>query len=119
MATPAKRPEASKAEILEAYTRLKTKIKKSNDLAKREGEAMMRDFITIGSGAGMGYYMAMLESKGQSTQILDGIDTDMVISAGALAAGMFKWGGNMSDTLRAVGVGGLTQWAARLAASKV
>jgi hypothetical protein len=117
MPAPAKQ-SASKTEVLEAYTRLKGKIKRNNDIAKREGEAMMRDFVTIGSGAGMGYYMSMLEKKGQSTQILDGIDTDMVIAAGALAAGMFKWGGNMSDTLRAVGVGGLTQWAARLAASK-
>jgi hypothetical protein len=124
MATPAKASDISKTELMEAYSRLKTKVKKSNDMAKREGEAMMRDFMTIGAGAGLAAYMAYM-AKGKSGQAaidaqqVGGLDLDMLIGGGALAAGMFKWAGKMSDSLRAIGVGGLTAWASRVAYHKV
>jgi hypothetical protein len=125
MATPAKASDISKTELMEAYSRLKGKVKRSNDMAKREGEAMMTDLLTIGGGAGLQAYMASLAKNKpagktvEEAQQISGLDIDMLIGGGALAAGMFKWGGKMSPSLRAIGVGGLTGWASRVAYAKV
>lgn len=108
----------SRKELEEAYVRLKSKSKRANEVAKREGEGMMRNLVTVGSALGIGWYMGdAVKNKGTKTaeeaQQISGIDTDLLIGGGALAAGMMKWGGKFSETLSAIGTGVLSGYAYR------
>jgi len=113
----------SKTELAEAYTKLKSRTQKAQDAAKKEGEALIEDALTIGAGAGLQYYMGMLEAQADSDSEEDikakqqvmGLDIDLVVGGAATVAGMMKLGGKMSDTVRAVGVGALTSYAGRMA----
>ena len=42
-----------------------------------------------------------------------GMDIDLLVGGAAAVAGLTKMGGKMSDTIRAVGIGALTEWAGR------
>jgi len=116
--SPAVKGSLSRKELEEAYVRLKSKSKRANDVAKREGEGMMRNLVTVGSALGVGWYMGdAVKNKGTKTveeaQQISGIDTDLLIGGGALAAGMMKWGGKFSETLSAIGTGVLSGYAYR------
>lgn len=118
--TPAVKSGLSRKELEEAYVRLKSKSKRANELAKREGESMMRNLVTVGSALGVGWYMGdaakNAASQGKTVeeaQQISGIDTDLLIGGGALAAGMMKWGGKFSETLSAIGTGVLSGYAYR------
>lgn len=119
MATPALK-DISKTELAEAYSKLKSRTSRANDIAKREGEALIGDAITIGSAAGLGAYMGYA-GRGKTgeelkdAQQLVGFDVDLLVGGAATAIGLMKWGGKMSDTMRKVGVGGLCSWASRAA----
>jgi len=113
MATPAKQ-SITRKEAIDAYARLKAKAKRANEVAKRESESMMRNLVTVGSAAAMGAYLGDVKKKNSSTEI-QGIDIDLIVGGGALAAGMMKWGGKFSDTLSAIGTGVLAQYAGRSA----
>ena len=119
MATPALK-DISKTELAEAYARLKTKTSRANDIAKREGEGLIRDALTVGSAAGLGAYMGYA-SRGKTgdaaakAQQIGGFDVDLIVGGAAAAVGLMNWGGKMSDTMKAVGVGGLCSWASRAA----
>lgn len=116
--TPAVKARLSHKELEEAYVRLKSKGKRANEVAKREGEGMMRNLVTVGSALGMGWYMGDSEkNRGDKTieesQQFSGIDADLIIGGGALAAGMMKWGGKFSETLSAIGTGVLSGYGYR------
>lgn len=120
MATPAVKSGLSRKELEEAYVRLKSKSKRANEVAKREGESMMRNLVTVGSALGIGWYMgdaakgaAAAGKTVEEAQQISGIDTDLLIGGGALAAGMMKWGGKFSETLSAIGTGVLSGYAYR------
>ncbi len=116
--SPAVKSGLSRKELEEAYVRLKSKSKRANEVAKREGEGMMRNLVTVGSALGMGWYMGDAEkNRGTKTveesQQISGIDADLIIGGGALAAGMMKWGGKFSETLSAIGTGVLSGYGYR------
>lgn len=126
MATPVKQGDISKKELMEAYGKLKTRTKRANDVAKKEGEAMMNNLITVASAGGMGWYLGDAQKKAakgksatdaakamkKATQV-SGVDVDLLVGGGALAAGMMKWGGKFSPTLSAIGTGVLGGYAFR------
>lgn len=120
----------SNKELAEAYAKLKSRTKNAQDSAKQQGEDLIRDAITVASGGALGYYMGMMEAEGGAdleigseaydeavaeSQQIAGIDLDLLVGGAAAAAGLMKLGGKMSDTLRAVGVGALAEWAGRTA----
>ncbi len=123
--------EVSKKELAEAYAKLKARGKNAQEVAKKQGEELIRDAITVASGGALGYYMGMMEGEADTAgkepgteeydeavaenQQVAGIDLDLLVGGAAAAAGLMKLGGKMSDTLRAVGVGALTEWAGRTA----
>ena len=116
---PAVKTRMSNKELEEAYVRLKSKSKRANEIAKREGEVMMQNLITVGSAFGMGWYLGDAEKNRaagktvEESQQIGGIDADLIVGGGALAAGMLKWGGKFSDTLSSIGTGVLSGYAAR------
>lgn len=126
MATPVKQGDISKKELMDAYGKLKTRTKRANEVAKKEGEAMMNNLITVASAGGMGWYLgdankkavkgktgeAAIKAAKKATQV-SGVDIDLLVGGGALAAGMMKWGGKFSPTLSAVGTGVLGGYAFR------
>lgn len=109
----------SKTEIAESYSKLKGRIQKAQTVARSENEAMIRDAITVASAGGLGFYMGKMEAEGGSVeeivarQQIAGIDIDLLVGGAAAAIGLTKMGGKMSDTVRAVGIGGLCSWASR------
>lgn len=125
--------DVPKAELAEAYSKLKSRTKTAQEASKKEGEALIRDAITIASGGALGYYMGMMEGEAQTDkdwaaadadkqdeilaeyQQMAGIDLDLLVGGAAAVAGLMKLGGKMSDTVRAVGVGALAEWAGRTA----
>ena len=122
--------EVTKKELAEAYAKLKARGKTTQETAKKQGEEFIRDAITVASGGALGYYMGMMEGEGgegltsgteeyddavAEAQQVAGLDLDLLIGGAAAIAGLTKMGGKMSDTLRAIGVGGLTEWAGRTA----
>lgn len=115
--------EVSKKELAEAYAKLKARTKNTQEAAKKQTEEFVRDAITVASGAGLGYYMGMMEAEAESTdedaiaeqQQIAGIDIDLMVGGVAAIAGLTKMGGKMSDSIRAIGVGALTEWAGRTA----
>lgn len=115
--SPAVKSDISKKELMEAYGKLKSKSKRANEIAKREGEAMMRNLVTVGSGGLMGYYIGGAKGDLSKTQV-SGIDIDLLVGGGALAAGMMKWGGKFSETLSAIGTGVLTGYAYKMGEDK-
>ena len=132
--------QISKTELSEQYSRLKLKDKKSKAEAKMAAEAFIADLITVGSGAGMGALMGNLVGNtdlspealeaykkdsgddqatdadliAEQTQFF-GIDYDLGISGLAAGLALSGYAGKMGGVVRAVGVGGLTGWAARKA----
>ena len=129
--------DVPKAELAEAYSKLKSRTKGAQEASKKEGEALVRDAITIASGGALGYYMGMMHGDAESdkdytaaaaagdtdkmeelladAQQMAGIDLDLLVGGAAAVAGLMKLGGKMSDTVRAVGVGALAEWAGRTA----
>lgn len=122
--------DVPKAELAEAYSKLKARGKSAQEASKKEGEAMVRDAITVASGGALGYYMGMMEGEADiktgmteeekeeavaEAQQMAGIDLDLLVGGAAAVAGLMKLGGKMSDTIRAVGVGALAEWAGRTA----
>lgn len=113
--------ELSKKELAEAVAKLKGRQQRATRAAREEGESLVRDAITVATAGGLGYYMGMQEkdSPGDETAIqVAGIDMDLLVGGAAAAAGLMKLGGKMSDTLRAVGIGGLSSYASRLGHDK-
>lgn len=115
--TPAVKSGLSRKELEEAYVKLRSKGKKANEIARREGEGMMRNLVTVASAGGMGWYIGDAANKGNATDV-SGIDIDILVGGGALAAGMMKWGGKFSETLSAIGTGVLSGYAYRMAEEK-
>jgi len=128
MAKEASLADISKKELAEQYASLKRRMDKSRKQARDEGETLIRDVITVGSGAGVGYLMgskaasvggaAAGEEELAAAQQVAGVDLDLMIGGGLAAVGLMKLGGKMSDTVRAAGIGALTSWASRLAHEK-
>lgn len=113
--------ELSKKELAEAVAKLKGRQQRAARAAREEGEALVRDAITVATAGGLGYYMGMQEKDrpGDETAVqVAGIDIDLLVGGAAAAAGLMKLGGKMSDTLRAVGIGGLSSYASRLGHDK-
>ena len=126
MATPVKQGDISKKELMDAYSKLKTRTKRTNEIARKEGEAMMNNLITVGAGGLSGWYLGgemKKASKGKTGAALakaqknagkiSGVDIDLIVGGGALAAGMMKWGGKFSPTMSAIGTGVLGGYAFR------
>lgn len=115
--------EVSKKELAAAYAKLQARTKGAQKAAKEQTEEFVRDAITVVSGAGLGYYMGMLEAEAESededaiaeSQQIAGIDIDLAVGGVAAIAGLTKMGGKMSESIRAIGVGALTEWAGRTA----
>lgn len=127
MAKEASLADISKKELAEQYASLKRRMDKSRKQARDEGEAIIRDVITVGSGAGAGWLMGSRaasagagasEEEIADAQQIGGVDMDLAIGGGLAAVGLMKMGGKMSDTVRAAGIGVLTSWASRLAHEK-
>ena len=128
MAKEASLADISKKELAEQYASLKRRMDKSRKQARDEGEALIRDVITVGAGAGVGYLMgqkyaeaggdAASEEEIAESQQIAGIDMDLAIGGGLAAVGLMKLGGKMSDTVRSAGIGALTSWASRVAHEK-
>lgn len=119
--------QISKTELADAYSKLKNRVQKSQQAAKSESENMIRDAITVASGGALGYYMGMMENEAgpgateeqvAEKQQVAGVDIDLLVGGAAAAVGLTKMAGKMSDTIRAVGVGGLTAWASRVGHKK-
>ena len=111
MAAPVK-ATASRTELAQKLVKMKQSAKRANEIARQEGEAMMRNFVIVGSGAAVGAYIGSLEKDGKSTEI-QGISIDALAGGVSLGAGMFKWGGAYSDTLSAAGAGILAFYGGR------
>lgn len=121
--------QPTRKELAEAYAKLQARTKNAQNVAKKQGEELIRDAITVASGGALGYYMGMMEAEAGAEGMSDedaeaaiaeqqqiaGIDIDLLVGGAAAAAGLMKLGGKMSDTIRAVGVGALAEWAGRTA----
>lgn len=133
MAKDASLKDVSKTELAEAYARLKAKGKAQQMKTRKEGEELIRDGITVGSGALVGYLMGQREARANltpgmtpeaqaeelaKTQQVGGVDMDLLIGGGAAVVGLMKLGGKMSDAVRAVGIGALAEYAGRMAYDK-
>jgi hypothetical protein len=139
MAKDAALKDVSKQELAEAYSKLKSRTKNAQLQAKREGEALVEDVLTIAAAGGLGYLMGQRHADGaeaalkeghqegsekynemvaEAGQIAGGIDLDLLVGGAATAAGMFKLGGKMSNTVRKIGIGGLSAYAARVGYEK-
>ena len=136
MAKDAALKDVSKQELAEAYSKLKARTKNAQMQAKKEGEALVEDVITIASAGGLAYLMGQRHAQAAKDAIADnktgedlekavaeggqiaGIDIDLLIGGAATAAGMLKLGGKMSNTVRKIGIGGLSAYAARLGNEK-
>jgi len=131
MAKEAALKDVSKQELAEAYSKLKARTKTAQVQAKKEGEAIIRDALTVAAGGGLGYLMGQREARVDPTltgeareealateQQVGGIDLDLLIGGACAAVGLMKLGGKMSDTVRAVGIGGLAEYAGRLGYEK-
>jgi hypothetical protein len=127
-AKDAKLSQISKTELAEAYSRLKGRISKQAANARSQNEKMISDAITVASGGGLGYYMGKMEQEAGGAaatedalaekQQLAGVDLDLLVGGVAAAVGLTGMGGKMSDAVRAVGVGALTEWAGRVGYDK-
>jgi len=139
MAKEAALKDVSKQELAEAYSKLKSRTKNAQMQAKREGEALVEDVLTIAAAGGLGYIMGQrhaeaaeaaikeghaegsekyAEMVAEGGQVAGGIDLDLLVGGAATAAGMFKLGGKMSNTVRKIGIGGLSAYAARMGYDK-
>lgn len=115
----------SKEELAQVVSRYKARDKKARAAAKRATESLTADLVTVGSGAGLSYLMGMrLAEAGpnatddqirEKTQLFGAVDIDLAVSGAAAALGLTGMGGNMSEFLRNVGIGGLTSYAGRKA----
>lgn len=115
----------SKEELAQVVSRYKARDKKSRAAAKQAAESLTADLVTVGSGAGLSYLMGMrLADAGagatedeirEKTQLFGAVDIDLAVSGAAAALGLTGMGGNMSEFLRNVGIGGLTSYAGRKA----
>jgi len=139
MAKDAALKDVSKTELAEAYSKLKTRTKNAQMQAKREGEALVEDVLTIASAGLLGNQMGVRrataheeaiksglqegtekynDAVAEGGHLVGGIDMDLFIGGAATAIGMMKLGGNMSNTVRKVGIGGLAAYAARIGYEK-
>jgi len=136
MAKDAALKDVSKQELAEAYSKLKSRTKNAQVTAKKEGEALVEDALTIAAGGGLGYLMGQRHAEATETALKEGlsgedlekavaeggqvagIDLDLLVGGGAAAAGLLKLGGKMSNTVRKIGIGGLTAYAARIGREK-
>lgn len=139
MAKDAALKDISKQELADNYSKLKSRTKNAQIQAKREGEAFIEDVLTVAAAGGLGYLMGQRHADGaeqaikeghsvgsekynemvaESGQVAGGVDLDLLIGGAATAAGMFKLGGKMSNTVRKVGIGGLSAYAARVGYEK-
>ncbi len=138
MAKDAALKDVSKQELAESYSKLKARTKNAQTQAKREGEALVEDVLTIAAAGGLGYIMGQRQAEAAEAAIKDGhdedsekfaemvaeggqvagIDLDLLVGGAAAAAGMFKLGGKMSNTVRKVGIGGLAAYATRMGLEK-
>jgi len=138
MAKEAALKDVSKQELAESYFKLKSRTKNAQVQAKREGEALVEDVITIAAGGGLGYIMGQRHADAAEAALKEGhtegdekyneavaaggqvagIDLDLLVGGAAAAAGVLKLGGKMSNTVRKVGIGGLTAYAARMGYEK-
>lgn len=136
MAKDAALKDVSKQELAEAYSKLKSRTKSAQVAAKKEGEALVEDALTIAAGGGLGYLMG--QRRAEAAEAADkegltgddraaaiaeggqvgGIDLDLLVGGGATAVGLLKLGGKMSNTVRKIGIGGLTAYAARIGYEK-
>lgn len=128
--------DVSKTELAEAYSKLKSRTKNAQVQAKKEGEMLIEDVLTIAAGGGLGYMMGQRHAEAEEAALAEGlsgddlaaaiaeggqvagIDLDLLIGGGAAAAGLLKLGGKMSNTVRKIGIGGLTAYAARIGMEK-
>lgn len=127
MAKELKAGDVSKKDLMDQYVRLKGRIKKAQNESKEMMEQVTQDLITVGTGAALGAFAGNkirngeVASEDEAYELMEGssLDIDLVVGAVCAGAGMMKMGGKMSDTLRAVGIGGLTSYAARAARKAV
>jgi len=127
MATDKNLSNLPKKDLADQYVRLKGRIKKAQDESKQMMEQVTQDLITVGTGAALGAFAGNKIRNGEVTsedeayELMEGssLDIDLVVGAVCAGAGMMKMGGKMSDTIRAVGIGGLTSYASRAARKAV
>lgn len=124
MAKEAALKDVSKQELAESYAKLKARTRNAQLQAKREGEALVEDVLTVAAAGGLGMVMGQRLAEGEKAgktgealaaeAQMGGIDIDLLVGGAATAAGMFKLGGKMSNTVRKIGIGGLSAYAARV-----
>lgn len=128
--------DVSKQELAEAYSKLKSRTKSAQLQAKKETEALIEDALTVAAGGGLGYLMGQRHAEAEDAAIKEGlsgdelaeataeggqiagIDMDLLVGGAATAVGLMKLGGKMSNTVRKIGIGGLTAYAARVGREK-
>jgi len=138
MAKDAALKDVSKQELAESYSKLKARTKNAQIQAKREGEALVEDVLTIAAAGGLGYLMGQRHADAAETALANGIakdspeyfeaiaeggqvagiDLDLLVGGAAAAAGMMRLGGKMSNTVRKIGIGGLAAYASRVGYEK-
>jgi len=136
MAKEAALKDVSKIELAEAYSKLKSRTKNAQMQAKKEGEQLVEDVVTVFASGGLGYLMGQrheqaamegmanglageeLETYTAEGGQIAGIDLDLLVGGAAAAAGMFKLAGSSSNIVRKVGIGGLSAYAARVGIDK-
>jgi len=135
--TPAK-SKPTYTELADMYNRVKTREKKAKSAAKAEGERMVEDVITLASAGGLSYLMGQKHAEGEEAAVaaglqrntqefdekvdetaqLAGVDMDVLIGGACTAVGMMGMAGNMSGTVRKIGIGGLAAAAGRIGYDK-
>ena len=106
----------SGSEAKEALQRLQSKIKKTQEAAKTEGEALVRDLLTVGGGAGIGALEGYLKKTAldqgndeeEAFKLGGAVDMDLAIGGVLGLAGIAKLGGKQSEAIRSLGMGVLS-----------
>lgn len=124
--------DASKTEIADLYSKLKSRTKSAQMQAKREGEMFVEDALTVASAGGISWLMgqryataeAAARAENKSPEDIEaataeggqvaGVDLDLMVGGAATVAGMLKLGGRQSNTVRRIGIGALSAYAARM-----
>ena len=128
--------DASKTELAEAYSKLKSRTKNAQLQAKKEGELFVEDALTVASAGGISYLMGQRYANAEDTAKKDGkggeeleaaiaeggqvagVDLDLMVGGAATLAGMMKLGGRQRNTVRRIGIGALAAYASRMGIDK-
>ena len=106
MAKDAALKDVSKQELAESYSKLKARTKNAQIQAKREGEALVEDVLTVAAAGGLGMVMGQRLAEGEKAgktgealaaeAQMGGIDIDLLVG-GAATAGRVRAASSTGD----------------------